>query len=66
MGRRSSNTNKIWRRYRINLIPIGKNHAYTMTIVGGTDAGRVLWPEAVLTKAKETGLKLDADGNLGK
>ena len=45
---------------------IGENYAYMMTIVGGTDAGRVLWPEAVLMKARETGLKLDADGNLEK
>jgi len=45
---------------------IDENYAYMMTIVGGTDAGRVLWPEAVLMKVRETGLKLDANGNLGK
>ena len=43
---------------------IGDGHAHIMTIVGGTDAGRVDWPEAVLEQARETGLKLDADGNL--
>lgn len=43
---------------------IGDEHAYIMTIVGGTDAGRVDWPDDVLERARATGLKLDADGNL--
>ncbi len=42
----------------------GDQHAYLMAILGGDDAGRVDWAETVLSRAKETGLELDADGNL--
>ena len=42
----------------------GDEHAYLMAILGGDDAGRVDWPETGLLRAKETGLELDADGNL--
>lgn len=34
------------------------------TVIGGTDAGRVDWPDDVLERARATGLNLDADGNL--
>ena len=42
----------------------GDEHAYLMAILGGDDAGRVDWAETVLSKARDTGLELDADGNL--
>ncbi len=42
----------------------GHEHAYLMAILGGDDAGRVDWAETVLSKARDTGLELDADGNL--
>lgn len=43
---------------------IGDSHGYLMAILGGTDAGRVSWAESVLARARETGLDLDAEGNL--
>jgi mannose-6-phosphate isomerase-like protein (cupin superfamily) len=43
---------------------IGDEHAYLMAILGGTDAGKVDWAKSVLDRAEETGLKLDAEGNL--
>ena len=35
-----------------------------MAILGGSDAGKVTWSEGVLARARETGLDLDADGNI--
>ena len=43
---------------------VGNEHAYLMAILGGDDAGRVDWAKSVLSRAKETGLELDADGDL--
>lgn len=43
---------------------VGKENAYLMAILGGTDAGRVSWAQKVLEQAKQTGLKLDAHGDL--
>jgi mannose-6-phosphate isomerase-like protein (cupin superfamily) len=43
---------------------VGNEHAYLMAILGGGDAGRVDWAKSVLSRAKETGLELDADGDL--
>ena len=43
---------------------VGDGHAYLMAILGGTDAGRVDWAESVLKRARETGLSLDAQGNV--
>lgn len=43
---------------------VGDGHAYLMAILGGTDAGRVDWAESVLKRARETGLSLDAEGNV--
>lgn len=43
---------------------IGDGHAFLMAILGGTDAGRVDWAESVLKRASETGLSLDAEGNV--
>ena len=37
---------------------------YLMAILGGTDSGKVAWAKSVLARAKETGLGLDARGNL--
>ncbi|MEE2683533.1 MAG: cupin domain-containing protein [Pseudomonadota bacterium] len=45
---------------------IGKEYALMMTIVGGTDAGHVIWPAKVLDQARKTGLDLDDEGNLLK
>jgi quercetin dioxygenase-like cupin family protein len=42
----------------------GHEDGYLMAILGGTDAGKVAWAPAVLEKAKQTGLALDAQGNL--
>jgi hypothetical protein len=35
-----------------------------MAILGGNDAGRTDWAKSVLSRAKETGLELGADGDL--
>ncbi len=43
---------------------IGDSHANLMALLGGTDAGKVDWAESVLARAAETGLSLDAEGNL--
>jgi mannose-6-phosphate isomerase-like protein (cupin superfamily) len=43
---------------------IGDGHAYLMAVLGGTSAGKVDWAETVLTRAADTGLSLDAEGNL--
>ena len=42
----------------------GPETGYLMAILGGTDAGHVTWSPAVLEQARETGLGLDAAGNL--
>jgi hypothetical protein len=42
----------------------GNQDGYLMAILGGSDAGRVAWASAVLEKARQTGLELDAQGNL--
>jgi mannose-6-phosphate isomerase-like protein (cupin superfamily) len=42
----------------------GQEDAYLLAVLGGTDAGRVVWSPAVLEKAKKTGLTLDKKGNL--
>ncbi|PYO19727.1 MAG: cupin domain-containing protein [Candidatus Rokuibacteriota bacterium] len=42
----------------------GPEHGYLMAILGGTDSGKVAWAKSVLARAKETGLGLDARGNL--
>jgi mannose-6-phosphate isomerase-like protein (cupin superfamily) len=43
---------------------VGNAHALLMAIVGGTETGKVTWSPAVLERARETGLDLDADGNI--
>jgi len=35
-----------------------------MAVLGGDDAGRVDWAKSVLSRAKETGFELGADGDL--
>jgi mannose-6-phosphate isomerase-like protein (cupin superfamily) len=42
----------------------GAEAGYLMAILGGTEAGHVTWAPEVLERAKETGLALDAEGNL--
>ena len=42
----------------------GSEPGYLLAILGGTDAGRVVWSKDVLERAKQTGLTLDAKGNL--
>lgn len=42
----------------------GTQAGYLIAVLGGTDAGHVAWAPQVLERAKETGLKLDAQGNL--
>lgn len=42
---------------------LGISGAYTQ-ILDGTDAGRAVWAQRVLDRAEETGLSLDADGNV--
>jgi uncharacterized RmlC-like cupin family protein len=42
----------------------GQDDAYLMAVLGGTDAGRVVWSPKVLEQAKATGLSLDKKGNL--
>lgn len=43
---------------------IGDSYGNLMAILGGVDAGRVAWADKVLSQARETGLELDAQGNL--
>ena len=43
---------------------VGDEHGYLMAILGGTDAGRVAWAQSVLDEAADTGLSLDAEGNV--
>lgn len=43
---------------------VGKEDAYLMAILGGTDPGRVTWLPEILEKARATGLALDHDGNV--
>ena len=43
---------------------VGDEHGYLMAILGGTDAGRVAWAQRVLDEAADTGLSLDAGGNV--
>jgi mannose-6-phosphate isomerase-like protein (cupin superfamily) len=43
---------------------IGDSHANLMAVLGGTDAGKVDWAKSVLAQAADTGLALDAEGNL--
>jgi hypothetical protein len=45
---------------------VGSEDAYLMAILGGTDPGRVTWSPDVLEKARRTGLRLDAEGNVIK
>jgi mannose-6-phosphate isomerase-like protein (cupin superfamily) len=42
----------------------GTEHALMIGIVGGTDATKVEWPAEILDRARATGLRLDADGNI--
>jgi mannose-6-phosphate isomerase-like protein (cupin superfamily) len=42
----------------------GAEAGYLMAILGGTEAGHVTWAPEVLERARETGLGLDAEGNL--
>jgi mannose-6-phosphate isomerase-like protein (cupin superfamily) len=42
----------------------GPQAGYLMAILGGTEAGHVTWAPEVLERARETGLSLDAAGNL--
>ena len=42
----------------------GSAEGYLVTILGGTDAGHVTWGPRVLERARDTGLALDAEGNL--
>ena len=43
---------------------VGDEDAHLMAILGGTDAGHVAWAPKVLEQAGQTGLKLDAQGDL--
>ena len=43
---------------------VGREPACLMAILGGTDPGRVTWPAEILEKAKKTGLRFDANGNV--
>jgi quercetin dioxygenase-like cupin family protein len=43
---------------------VGAEEGYLLAILGGTDAGHVAWAAQVLDAAKQTGLALDAQGNL--
>jgi len=43
---------------------VGTEHAHLMSILGGTDPGRVSWAPQVLAAAKKTPLHLDGHGNV--
>ena len=42
----------------------GDTYAHMVAVVGGDDNGKVEWAQSVLERAAETGMRLDADGNL--
>ena len=42
----------------------GDSYAHMVAVVGGDDNGKVEWAQSVLERAAETGMRLDADGNL--
>jgi hypothetical protein len=44
----------------------GPRGCYLMAILCDTDAGRVTWPSELLEKARQRGLRLDAEGNVIK
>lgn len=39
-------------------------YAHLLVILGGADSGKVAWAKEVLERSADTGLKLDADGNI--
>ncbi len=39
-------------------------YAHMFAVIGGDDNGKVIWAQSVLDRARETGLRLDEDGNL--
>jgi quercetin dioxygenase-like cupin family protein len=41
-----------------------EDDALMLAIVGGPDAGNVVWHPSVIDRARETGLEVDDDGNL--
>ncbi|NQV54507.1 MAG: cupin domain-containing protein [Rhodospirillales bacterium] len=43
---------------------ISGEHSFLMAILGGSESGKVNWATSVLTRAKEAGLELGADGNI--
>lgn len=43
---------------------VGREDHYLLALQGGTDPGRVTWAQTVLERAKETGFRLDEQGNL--
>jgi uncharacterized RmlC-like cupin family protein len=45
---------------------VGNEDAYLMAILGGSDAGKVTWPEEILEQARKTGLYLDERGDLAQ
>ncbi len=42
----------------------GGGYAHLMAIIGGADSGRVTWDPKVLARAQESGLEIDAGGDL--
>ena len=43
---------------------VGSEEAWLLVIFGGTDPGKVMWPESVLDEAEQYGLRRDAGGNM--
>ncbi len=43
---------------------VGDEKAWMIAIQGGTDSGRVSWPDKVIAQARAHGLQHDGDGNL--
>lgn len=42
----------------------GDEPAYMLAVVGGTDPGKVHWPQETIDEAREHGIGLDANGDL--
>ena len=43
---------------------VGDVTAMMLAIVGGTDPGKVLWPQETIDEAKKHGLEFDIEGDL--
>jgi hypothetical protein len=43
---------------------VGEDTAMMLAIIGGTNPGKVLWPQETIDAAKKHGIEFDIDGDL--